>query len=237
MKYISESLRKIFPEDIDQMEPVKSSWLKDFFAKCTKNRWYFLFGVVFVIVYIFTHAYYYNNFVLLETQVMADRAQIEVHLQRRKNLSINLTRTVMDYAKHEDTMFKYMAELRAGSLNNRDSILEKLATKGVIDPSSLSDDQMQAIMAKMMALAENYPNLRLSENFQRFMDALVDIENRIVEMRMAYNISCNNYTTYLRQFPQNMLAYPLGFEQFDFIEVDADVADFNKLSARKVNTP
>ncbi len=220
----SHIIRKLFPDDFEELVPAKIRWWRRIDFSIIKTKWGRLLLIVMSPVVLYLGVHYYNHLVTLETQVLTDQAQIEAQLQRRKDLIINLTTTVMDYREHERIMFKYMADKRAGSLEKADILKDALEGR-FPDLSKLKPADFEGALAKFMALAEAYPDLKLSSNFQKLMDALVDTENRIVECRMAYNRSCNIYLTYRRQFPQK--AYVrlfFGFRTFPFIKVDEDVS-------------
>jgi LemA protein len=225
---ISETIKKLFPNDFEELVPVKKHWWQKIDWSVFKSGWRVWCICLGIALVVFSGVHYYNHFVILETQLLTDKAQIEAHLQRRKDLIINLTRTVIDYAEHERSMFKYMADARADSLKT-DEMIEAIKKSGVLNMAKLDAGELEGALARLMALAEAYPELKLSANFQKFMDALVNIEDRIVERRMAYNDSCNKYGTYIRRFPQNAYAGILRFRRYPFIEVDKDVELFDRV--------
>lgn len=201
-----------------------------------------------VVLQIYFCIHYYNRFIVLETQVLTDKAQIEAHYQRRKDLIVNLTKTVVNYADHERKMFGYVSDTRSASLESPDKLLDTLKAAGVLDLEKLKKGDLSETnklisafgkdggldldklrggsmgdaTAKLMALAENYPSLKLNENLQKLMEALINIEDRIVERRMAYNTSVNVYGTYTSKFPQFIFSFIFGFKQHQFIKVDSD---------------
>lgn len=255
MNRISETIKKLFPSEFEELVPVEKHWWQKLDLRTFHRTWQlWLFGAMFVFLSL-SAVYYYNILVVLETQVLTDNAQIETQLQRRKNLIINLAKTVRDYAEHERMMFRYMADTRAESLPTKktsvqagplpnlagidtpslpagtakDEAIGAINEDKMLNISGINPHDLEGALTRFMALAENYPELKLSSNFQKFMDALVDIENRIAERRMAYNDSCNIYTTYIRKFPQQLFATVFGFRDYPFVEVDKDVALFNKV--------
>ena len=81
-------------------------------------------------------------------------------------------------------------------------------------------------MSQLMAVAEQYPDLKLSENFIKYMDAILEFENRIAELRMIYNVSVNVYTTKRDQFPGNFFATIFKFGDYSYFELDVDEKNF-----------
>jgi LemA protein len=226
---IADTLKTLFPDDMEILVPAKKHWWETVDWKPVKTGWRFWLISAMMAVSVYMGIHYFNHMVVLETQVLTDMSQIEAQLQRRKDLLINLTRTVIDYAQHEKSMFKYMADTRADSVLDPDKMLNEVKKKGLLDFSKIKETELKGALAGLMALAENYPDLKLSANFQRFMDAIVNIEDRIVERRMAYNSSCNMYGSYLRKFPQKMYAWMFGFKTYAFVQVDKDVELFNRV--------
>lgn len=229
MNRISETIKKLFPNDLQELVPVKKHWWQGIDVSAFKSGWRFWLITLIVVLSVFYSVHYYNCFVALETQVLTDKAQIGAQLQRRKDLIINLTKTVIDYAEHERTLFRYMADRRAGLLEKTDKLIDTIETKKIPTLAKMETGDFKGVLARFMALAEAYPQLRLSNNFQKLMDALVNIEDRIVERRMAYNESCNKYGTYIRKFPQKIFAFSFGFRRYPFVDVDKDAALFNRV--------
>jgi len=176
--------------------------------------------------------------------VDTEAAQIEAHLQRRKDLIINLSKTVMDYSTHESRLFRYISDTRSVKADPKEGLKAILAGLGpdqqkglqtIMSKMSTGDftgiegASLEGMLGSLMALAENYPQLKLSGNFQKLMDALINIEDRIVERRMAYNSACNIYGTYIRQIPQKAYAKLFGFKQYPYVQVDADVRLFRSV--------
>ncbi len=187
-----------------------------------------------IILCVFACIYYYNMFIDLTFNVEANLAQIETQVQKRKNLIINLGKTVVDYSKHERELFAYLGELRANITDrNLDNILEsldKLDDQGnqIQNNANLSEDlvKWEKTLSQLMAVAEQYPDLKLSDNFIKYMDAILEFENRIAELRMEYNISVNIYSTKRSQFPGNVFATVFKFGEYPYFKLDSDEKSF-----------
>jgi LemA protein len=126
----------------------------------------------------------YNRFVAQEEAVKAQWAQVQNQLQRRNDLMPNLVETVKGYAAHEKEVFQAVADSRA-----------KLAGAGSPADAIAAANQQSAALARLLAIAENYPQLKANESFNRLMDELAGTENRIAVERMRYNERVQEYTT------------------------------------------
>jgi len=241
---LNDALKRLFPGDFQELVPVERKWWQTIDWGQLASGWKLWVIGALVVIQLMMSVHYFNRFVAYEAQVLTDKAQIEAQLQRRKDLIINLTKTVVDYAEHERKMFVYMADIRANSLKQgkENSLTEKLGEGNElnIDKASLTDESILALekfekgqwdgsLAKLLALAENYPELKLSNNFRTLMDALVNIEDKIVERRIKYNISCNIYGTYIRKFPQNVFAFAFRFKKHPFAQVDEDAGEVDRI--------
>ena len=194
----------------------------------------FIAGSILAIVLLFVIGaiYYYNVFINLQYNLEANLAQIDTQLQKRKNLIINLGTTIVEYSKHEREIFNHVAELRTMfSGNNSNAILEdirnQLETNNPLN-AKLSGDmaQWENALSRLMAIAEQYPDLKLSENFRTFMDAILGFEEIIAELRMTYNNSVNEYSTVKDQIPGFIYAYMFKFKDFPYFQVDEDARGF-----------
>src|SRR6187200_1294856 len=134
----------------------------------------------------------YNKFVGQEEAIKSQWAQVENQLQRRNDLIPNLVETVKGYAQHEEGVFKEIAEARSRLLAAR-SPEETIAAA----------NQQTTALGRLLAISENYPQLRANEQFNRLMDELSGTENRIAVERMRYNDKVREYNTSTRQFPGN----------------------------------
>ena len=145
-----------------------------------------------------------HQMVNLDEQVKTSWSDVDVQLQRRADLIPNLVETVKGFTKEESTVFGDIANARAGLLNARDP-KSKIAANG----------QLDSAFGRLLALTENYPQLRSSQQFIRLQDELSGTENRISVARRRYNESLRTYTTFVRQFPNSVWAGILGFHVND----------------------
>ena len=135
-------------------------------------------------------------------------AQIAAQLQRRADLIPNLVATVKGYATHEKDVFVAISEARAGLL----------AAKGPVDAARASS-ALDVGLGRLLAIAENYPQLKADATFIRLQDELAGTENRIAVERQRYNESVKSLNTALRRLPGSLIAGVLGFEKASYFEV------------------
>jgi LemA protein len=143
-----------------------------------------------------------NEMVRLNEQVKSNWAQVDVVLQRRADLIPNLVATVQGFAAHEETVFDDIAKARTQYMNAQ-TPADKIAASNQIAP----------LETKILALSENYPQLKSNENFLRLQDELAGTENRIAVERKRYNDSIQAYNTYIGLFPNNIFAGWAGFKR------------------------
>src|ERR1700730_3765882 len=134
----------------------------------------------------------YNKFVSQEEAIKSQWAQVENQLQRRNDLIPNLVEPVKGYAQHEEGVYKDIADARA----------KLLAAKSPEETIQAANQQTSAL-GRLLAVVENYPNLKANEQFNRLMDELAGTENRLAVERMRYNERVQEYNTSRRQFPAN----------------------------------
>jgi LemA protein len=145
-----------------------------------------------------------NQMAIKREAVNGAWAQVDVVLQRRSDLIPNLVETVKGFAQHETEVFDEIAKARAGYLNAT-TPADKIAATGKLDAS----------LAKVLVLTENYPQLKSNENFLRLQDELAGTENRIAVERRRYNETVQDYNTYISLFPNSFIAGMAGFARND----------------------
>ncbi len=144
----------------------------------------------------------YNTIQTYDEQVNAAESQIKVQLQRRADLVPNLVETVKGYAKQEQTIFTEVAEARAK--------LAGAVQGGNLQEMAAANAALTGPLGRLLAIAENYPQLKSSENFRALQDQLEGTENRIAVARQDYNDAVNRYNSYIRRFPQVLTAKVIG---------------------------
>jgi LemA protein len=141
-----------------------------------------------------------NQMVVKSQAVEAQWHQVDVDLQRRADLIPNLVETVKGFAAQEQTVFGDIAKARSALLGAQ-SPSERIAANG----------QLEGALGRLLAIAENYPQLKSNENFLRLQDELAGSENRIAVERRRYNEAVQDYNTYIGLFPNNVFAGWAGF--------------------------
>ena len=164
----------------------------------------------------------YNRFVGQEEAIKAQWAQVENQLQRRNDLIPNLVETVKGYASHEEGVFKDIADSRA-----------KLLAAKSPDEAIAAANQQTSALGRLLAIVENYPNLKANEQFNRLMDELSGTENRIAVERMRYNERVQEYDTARRQFPANLTARMFGFKEYPFFQAPPEAKQVPKVNFTK----
>ena len=142
-----------------------------------------------------------NTLVQKNEAVKAAWSQVDIVLQRRADLIPNLVETVKGYARQEQTVFGQIAEARSALLSAK-TPADKIAANG----------QLDGALGRLLAIVENYPQLKSNENFLRLQDELAGTENRIAVERKRYNDTLQDYNTYIQQFPNNLFAARAGFK-------------------------
>jgi LemA protein len=153
----------------------------------------------------------YNTIQTMDESAAAAKQQIEVQLQRRADLVPNLVETVKGYAKQEETIFTAVAEARAG--------LAGAVQGGNVAQMATANEAMTGALGRLLAIAENYPQLKSDQNFLRLQDELTGTENRIAVARTDYNNAVRDYNAYIRRFPAVLTAKVTGAKSREYFEV------------------
>jgi len=152
----------------------------------------------------------YNTMVTMKEAVDSAWAQVQNQLQRRNDLIPNLVEVTKGYAAHEKEIFEAVANARA-----------RLIGAGTRDGQIEAANQLTGALGRLLAIAEQYPQLKADAQFARLSDELAGTENRIAVERKRYNDTVQAYNTYVKRLPQAIYSGWFGFEPQTYFEVPA----------------
>lgn len=180
------------------------------------NSIFIFVGIIFLIAIFFAATY--NKFVKLIQRAKEAWADIDVQLKRRYDLIPNLIETVKGYAAHERETLDAVTEARA------------TATSTHIDAGNITPEQLAAMagaesalsgaLSRLLAVAENYPDLKANTNFLELQRELSDTENKIQAARRFYNGNVRDLNIAVQSFPSNIIANMFGFKAKEFFELE-----------------
>lgn len=160
-----------------------------------------------------------GSFILLYNRLVALRqtrnnafSDIDVQLKQRFNLIPNLVETVKGYATHEKQLFENVTAARAQVGRTEGAGTERMA----------AETMLGGALGRLLAVAENYPQLKADANFRQLMGELSDIENKIAAARRFFNSATNELNTAVQQFPANLIAGMFGFKTEPFFEISPE---------------
>ena len=152
---------------------------------------------------------FYNGMVSSRENVDSKWSQVDNQLQRRSDLIPNLVNTVKGYASHEKEVFQSVSDARA-KMAGAKSVGDKLS----------ANTELSGALSRLLAVAENYPQLKADQNFRQLQDELSGTENRIAVARKDYNDAVQNYNTKIKSLPYSLFGGALGFTERDYFKVE-----------------
>jgi LemA protein len=155
----------------------------------------------------------YNGLVRLKVRTEEAWSDIDVQLRRRYDLIANLVETVKGYAAHESGVFEKVAEARSAAV-----------AAGNVRQQGEAENMLTGALRSLFAVAENYPQLRASENFMQLQRDLTDTEDKIQASRRFYNANVRDLNTRIQSFPANVVANMFSFERRDMFEIEEPAA-------------
>ena len=169
--------------------------------------------VAVVIVALLYVAYGFNRLVRLRTQTQAAWSDIDVELRRRHDLIPNVVSTVQGYATHEREVFEEVAHARSSAVS--------AAQSG--DPAVMAgaENALTGAVSRLMAVAENYPQLQAAQLFLNLQEQLTTTEDKVEFSRRYYNANVRDFNSRLQRFPTNLIGRSMGFQPFSFFAADA----------------
>lgn len=172
--------------------------------------------LIVIVVIILAFISMYNSLIALRTKVDNAWSQIDIQLQRRFDLIPNFVETVKGYMNHESETFEKIAALRT-SWANASSVKDKAEI----------DNQISGALKTIMAVSENYPELKANQNFLQLSEELRNTENKISFSRQFYNDTVTRYNTKIQTIPTNIIAGMFNFTARDLFKAESDEARKN----------
>jgi len=164
--------------------------------------------IAIVVVSILAIIGMFNRFVILRNRGKEAWADIDVQLKRRYNLIPNLMNTVKGYAQHERELFEKVTQARAQAMNAQGA-----GAKGQ------AENMLTNTLKSLFAVAENYPDLKASENFKHLQEELTDTEDKVQASRRFYNNNVNALNIKIESFPSNVIARLFSFKKMELFEL------------------
>ncbi len=168
--------------------------------------WVFLGIIVIIMFFVWS---LYNGLVTTRMRVREGWSGIDVQLKRRSNLIPNLVEAVKGYAKHEREVLENVTKARSALLKAGDA-----------KEAAQADNLLTGALKSLFAVAEDYPDLKASENFKHLQEELSDTETKIAASRQFYNTNVLDYNTKIKVFPNVLLANIFGFQPETFFKVE-----------------
>ena len=180
-----------------------------------------------VAIFSLTSCSTYNNMVTMEESVKSAWSNVETQYQRRADLIPNLVSTVKGYASHEESTLTAVIDARSKATSVNISMDE-------LTPEKLAEYQkaqsaVTSALGRLIAVSENYPDLKANQNFLELQAQLEGTENRITVARKAFNDATNAYNVQVRKFPANIVAMIFGFDQKPYFEADESASQAPKV--------
>ena len=166
-------------------------------------------AVAVVAVILLYLIYLFNRLVSLRNRVDNGWSQIDVQLRRRYDLIPNLVETVKGYAAHERELFEHVAEARSRAID-----------ASTVGDQAQAENQLTSGLRRLMAVAENYPELKASQNFLGLQEELTGTESRIAYARQFYNDQVMLLNTRIQAVPSNIVAKVFGFTPREFFDIE-----------------
>lgn len=170
---------------------------------------YIIIGIILIIILWLVAVY--NGLITLKNRTKEAWSDIDVQLKRRYDLIPNLIETVKGYAKHEKELFIEVTRQRTEAMN----------AQGLADKAE-KENMLSQTLKSIFAVAENYPDLKASQNFLELQTELTDTEDKIEAARRFYNGNVRDFNIKIQVFPNNLISRQLGFKEFELFEAGAN---------------
>ena len=155
----------------------------------------------------------YNRMIVLRNRIENAWSQVDVQLRRRYDLIPNLVKTVQGYAAHERQTFEEVTKARQAGIDAR-----------TVQDQAMAENLITQALKRLFAVAEAYPQLRATENFQQLQEELSGTESKIAYSRQFYNDTVLSYHNLIQAFPAKIIAGMGGFQKRDYFEIEEEAA-------------
>jgi len=169
--------------------------------------WLVIIAAILVIAWLIL---VFNSLIRLRNRTQEAFSDIDVQLKRRHDLIPNLVEAVKGYATHEKELLEKVTQARANAVNAQG-----------IEEKGKAENMLSQTLKSIFAVAENYPDLKASQNFLKLQDELSDTENKIQAARRFYNGNVRDFNTKAEIFPNSLVIGMLGFKKFEFFQTEA----------------
>lgn len=185
--------------------------------------------IILIVIIVLLAVWYiaiYNGLVNMRTHAQESWSQIDVQLQRRNDLIPNLVNTVKGYSKYEASTLQKVASLRKQMVELPDDAhQQKMALS----------DKLSGALNSLYAVAENYPDLKASQEYSQLMEELTNTENKIAYSRQLYNSTVAAFDARIQNFPANIVAGIHHFSKMDYLKVAESVKEAPKVNFDDLN--
>lgn len=182
----------------------------------------FLIFLAIIAAFVFWAIGIYNRLINERNRVRNAFAQIDVQLTRRYDLIPNLVEAVKGYIKHERETLEAVVKARNAAVSSLEAAKADPANAKAIQELGASEGALGAMLSRLFALAEAYPDLKANQNMMQFQEELATTENKVAFARQAFNDSVMSYNNSAENFPNNIIAGMFSFELASFLEIEAE---------------
>jgi LemA protein len=182
----------------------------------------FLIFLAFIAAIVFWAISIYNRLINERNRVRNGFAQIDVQLTRRHDLIPNLVEAVKGYMKHERETLEAVIKARNAAASALDTAKADPANARAIQELGASEGALGAVLGRLFALSEAYPDLKANQNMMQFQEELSTTENKVAFARQAFNDAVMGYNNTAENFPNNIIANMFSFELASFLEIESE---------------
>ena len=169
------------------------------------------FFIGFLLALIVVVIFFFNRFFVLRQRVNNSWSQIDINLKRRYDLIPNLVDVVREYAEHEQNVFSDVVSAR-----------NVVSIAGSLSEKAEAEKELTGTLKSLLAVAENYPELKANSNFIKLQEELAETENKIMFSRQFYNDTVQKYNTKIELFPNNFVAKIFNFKKAEYFRLSED---------------